>query len=461
MFDFDLLTIGAGSGGVAGSRRAASYGARVGIIEKARIGGTCVLRGCVPKKLLIYGVEMAGHIEDSTGYGWSIDGARLDWSKLIAAKDRELDRLHEIYVGMLDRAGVKMIDGEARLIDAHTVEVASPAGLHAFTAERIMIATGGWPTLPDVPGAELGITSNEALELPAVPKRVTIVGGGYIAVEFAGIFRAAGAEVDLVIRADRVLRGFDEEVRDHLQAALIQRGIKIHSGVKLDRLERADGALRLRLAGAEAIDTDLVLWATGRAPNTARLGLDAAGVALRADGAIAVDESSRTSVKTIYAVGDVTDRMALTPVAIAEARAVAETLYNANPITVSYRNVPTAVFSQPPVATVGWTEEQARRALPLVDVYTARFRPMKNILAGRDEKILMKLIVDVASDRVVGAHMVGPDAAEIMQGLGVALTAGATKRDFDRTIGIHPSAAEEFVTMREPRRETGISGAAS
>ncbi len=452
-YDFDLLTIGAGSGGVAGSRRAASYGARVGIIEKTRVGGTCVLRGCVPKKLLIYGVQMRDEFEDARGYGWSLGDTRLDWAKLIAAKNKELDRLHGIYMGMLSKAGVEIIDGTGRLVDAHTVEVTGPDGTRRLTAERILIATGGWPTLPALPGAEFGITSNEALDLTRLPRRITVVGGGYIGVEFAGIFEAAGVHVDLVIRADKVLRGFDIDVRTHLQEALVTRGIIVHANAVPLAVERESYGYRMKLDTAAEIVTDQVLWATGRAPNTSGLGLEEVGVALGPNGAVVVDEGSRTSVPGIYAVGDVTDRVNLTPVAIAEARALAETLFNNNPMEVSYHGVPTAVFSQPSVATVGLTEAEAKATYKAIDVFTARFRPMKHTLSGRDERVFMKLIVDVATDRVVGCHMVGHEAAEIIQGLAVAMMAGATKAMFDRTIGIHPSTAEEFVTMRDHRRE--------
>ncbi len=446
-YDFDLLTIGAGSGGVAGSRRAAAYGPRVGIIEEARIGGTCVLRGCVPKKLLIYGVDIADTLADAAGFGWSIDGASLDWRKLIAAKDAELDRLHGIYVSMLDKAGVARIEGRGVLVDPHTVQV----GDRRVTAERILIATGGWPTVPDIPGRELMITSNEALDLKNLPERIVIYGAGYIAVEFAGIFRAAGCAVDLVFRGDQVLRGFDGEVRVHLTDALAARGINLLPGRTIASVAEEGAARRVTLSDGSVILAGQVMAATGRAPNTKSLGLEAVGVQTGAQGEIIVDNWSRTSVPSIYAVGDVTNRFNLTPVAIAEARAVAETLYNQNSMSVFENIVPTAVFSRPEVGTVGLSEEAALAAGHTLDIYTTRFRPMKNTISGRAERTFMKLVVDQPSQRVLGAHMVGPDAAEIVQGLAVALTCGATKQQFDRTIGLHPSAAEEFVTLRDKR----------
>ncbi|MCK6443623.1 glutathione-disulfide reductase [Elstera cyanobacteriorum] len=446
-YEFDLLTIGAGSGGVAGSRRAAAYGPRVGIIEEARIGGTCVLRGCVPKKLLIYGVDIADTLADAAGFGWSIDGASLDWRKLIAAKDAELDRLHGIYVSMLDKAGVARIEGRGVLVDPHTVQV----GDRRVTAERILIATGGWPTVPDIPGKELMITSNEALDLKNLPERIVIYGAGYIAVEFAGIFRAAGCTVDLVFRGDQVLRGFDGEVRAHLTDALAARGINLLPGRTIASVAEEGAARRVTLSDGSVILAGQVMAATGRAPNTKGLGLEAVGVQTGAQGEIIVDNWSRTSVPSIYAVGDVTNRFNLTPVAIAEARAVAETLYNHNPMSVFENIVPTAVFSRPEVGTVGLSEEAALAAGHTLDIYTTRFRPMKNTISGRAERTFMKLVVDQPSQRVLGAHMVGPDAAEIVQGIAVALTCGATKQQFDRTIGLHPSAAEEFVTLRDKR----------
>jgi glutathione reductase (NADPH) len=444
-YDFDLFTLGAGSGGVAGSRRAAGYGARVGIAEAVRVGGTCVLRGCVPKKLLVYAAHFADDFADAAGFGWTVPTPGFDWPRLIANKDRELDRLNGIYLKLLADSGVRLFEGRARLVDAHTVEI----GASRVTAERIMIATGAQPVLPAIPGIEHAITSNEALDLPALPRRIVIVGGGYIAVEFAGIFSALGVAVTLAIRADCVLRGFDEDVRQTLAHELTGHGIEIMPQTIVTRIDRTAAGLTVVTQAGREIATDLVLYATGRAPNSRGLGLEELGVGLNEVGAIAVDEWSETAVPGIYAVGDVTDRLNLTPVAIAEARALAETLFNDNPTKFDRTGVPSAVFSAPPVATVGLTEVQARRSLGAVDVYRTNFRPMKHTLSGRAERVMMKLIVERKSDRVVGCHMVGADAPEIIQGLAIALKCGATKRQFDQTVGIHPTAAEEFVTMRE------------
>ncbi|MDI1449293.1 glutathione-disulfide reductase [Polyangium sp. 6x1] len=450
-FDFDLFTIGAGSGGVAGSRRSASYGARVAICEARRVGGTCVLRGCVPKKLLVYGAHVAEELEDAHGFGWTFGEAKLDWAKLIAAKDRELDRLNGIYVRMLRDAGVTTIEGAAKVLDPHTVEVAGKR----YTARHLLIATGSRPVRPDIPGKELGISSDEALDLPYVPRRVLVVGGGYIGVELAGVWRAAGAEVTLALRGDNVLRGFDQDVRESVAEGMQKRGIQILRETILRSVAKEADGLSVRLAGGEILDTDVVLFATGRAPNTEGLGLEAVGVALDDVRAIKVDSYSRTSVPSIFAVGDVTDRINLTPVAIAEARAVAETLFRDRPTVMDHENVPSAVFSQPPVGTVGLPEHEARRRYGKVDVYRARFRPMKHTLSGRDERTMMKLVVDRATQKVVGAHMVGADAPEIIQGVAIAVKCGATKAQFDATVGIHPTAAEEFVTMRDPIPDPG------
>ncbi|MDI3290516.1 glutathione-disulfide reductase [Polyangium sp. 15x6] len=450
-FDFDLFTLGAGSGGVAGSRRSASYGARVAICEARRVGGTCVLRGCVPKKLLVHGAHVAEELEDAAGFGWTFGEAKLDWAKLIEAKDRELDRLHGIYVRMLRDAGVTTIEGFARIVDPHTVDV----GGKRYTARHLLIATGSRPVRPDIPGKELGISSDEALDLPYVPRRALVVGGGYIGVEFAGIWRAAGAEVTLALRGDNVLRGFDQDVRESVAEGMQKRGIKILRETLLRSVAKEADGLSVRLAGGEILETDVVLFATGRAPNTAGLGLEEVGVALDEVRAVKVDSYSRTSVSSIFAVGDVTDRINLTPVAIAEARAVAETLFRDRPTEMDHENVPSAVFSQPPVGAVGLPEHEARRRYGKVDVYRARFRPMKHTLSGRDERTMMKLVVDRATQKVVGAHMVGADAPEIIQGVAIAIKCGATKAQFDATVGIHPTAAEEFVTMRDPIPDPG------
>ena len=454
-FDFDLFTIGAGSGGVAASRHAASFGARVAIAESWRVGGTCVLRGCVPKKLLVYGTHFREELEDARGYGWTIEGASLDWAGLIAAKGRELDRLNGIYIRMLDESRVTIIEGRATLVDAHTIDIAN----RRYSAKHVLIATGGSPELPSIPGVEHAITSNEALALERLPARIVIVGGGYIAVEFAGIFRAAGVEVIEVIRADRILRGFDGDIRSHLSAEMAKKGIDIRSGAKIARIDKMGASFRLTSETGDTLETDLVMYATGRRPNTDGIGLEAAGVHLNKAGAIAVDEWQRSTAPNIFAIGDVTDRINLTPVAIAEGRAIAETLFGGNPTRMDHADVPSAVFSQPPVGTVGMSEETARQQLGAVDVYRAVFRPMKHTLSGRDERTMMKLVVDRQSQKVVGVHMVGADAPEIIQGLSIAVKAGLTKRDFDRTVAIHPTSAEEFVLMREPVKPTAAKAA--
>jgi glutathione reductase (NADPH) len=445
-YDYDLFTIGAGSGGVAGSRRAAGYGARVAICEELRIGGTCVLRGCVPKKLLVYGAQFADAFADAVGFGWSVSPAKFDWPSLIAAKDREIGRLSQIYVAMLKQSGVEIIDGRAVVCDAHSVEVAG----RTYTADTILVAVGGHPTVPDIPGIEHVISSNEALDLPHLPRRIAIVGGGYIAVEFAGIFSGFGSEVIEIIRREELLYGFDDDLRVMLAQEMRSRGIEVRTRTQIARIVKAPQAgYSLFTTIGQEISADLVMYATGRRPNTRGLGLAEAGVALDASGAVVVDEWQRSSVPSIYAVGDVTDRLNLTPVAIAEGRAIAETLYNHNPMRMNHKDVPTAVFSQPPIGTVGLTEAEARRANSAIDVYCARFKPMKNTLSGREERTLMKLVVDAETDRVLGCHMLGQDAPEIIQGLAIAVKCGATKSQFDHTVGIHPSAAEEFVTMRE------------
>jgi glutathione reductase (NADPH) len=445
-YDFDMITIGAGSGGVASSRRAGSYGARVAIVEESRIGGTCVLRGCVPKKLLVYGAQFADAFADAAGFGWTVAPPKFNWPSLIGAKNKELDRLEQIYVNMLKNSAVEIIEGRGVLVDPHTVEVAG----RAYTAENILIATGGHPTVPAIPGIEHVISSNEALDLPKLPRKIIIVGGGYIAVEFAGIFRGFGCEVVEMIRREELLHGFDDDIRVSLALEMRNRGIEIHTRTQVARIEKdpREGYTVFTGIGQE-ISADLVMYATGRGPNTKGLGLDAVGVKSNEKGAVLVDEWQKTSVPNIYAVGDVTDRLNLTPVAISEGRAIAETLYNNNPIKVDHADVPTAVFSNPPIGTVGLTEEQARKEYGDVEVYAARFRPMKNTLSGREERTFMKLVVDGRSDRVLGCHMLGPDAPEIVQGLAIAIKCGASKKMFDQTVGIHPSAAEEFVTMRE------------
>lgn len=446
-YDFDLITIGAGSGGVRASRLAAGFGAKVAVIEEEREGGTCVLRGCVPKKLFVYGSHFGHDMQDGAGYGWSADNVRHDWPAMIAAKEKELDRLHGIYVSLLENAGATRIHGRGTVVDAHTVAV----GDKHYTAERILIAVGGWPSVPDVPGAEHAITSNEALELPKRPDRIVIVGSGFIAVEFAGIFNSFGSETHLIYRADKVMRGFDEDVRDTLTEEMSKKGMHLHPGTLPDKIEKVGDVYKVHLNDGSTLEVDEVMYATGRHPNTKGLGLAEAGVEQTKGGAVVVNEWSQTSVPSIYAVGDVTDRINLTPVAIAEGHSFAETVFNNRPMQADHRDVPSAVFSQPPIGTVGLTEAEARDQCGEIDVYVAGFRPMKYTLTDNPERGMQKLIVDRASDRVVGAHMVGLDAPEIIQGLGIAIKAGATKAEFDATIGIHPTAAEEFVTMRTKR----------
>jgi glutathione reductase (NADPH) len=444
-YDFDLLTIGAGSGGVASSRRAGSYGARVAICEELRVGGTCVLRGCVPKKLLVYGAQFADAFADAEGFGWTVPPADFDWPKLIAAKDKEIGRLSQIYINMLNNAGVEIIDGHAALVEPHTVEVAG----RSYTAENILIATGSWPETPDIPGIEHVISSNEALDLEALPRHIVIVGGGYIAVEFAGIFNGFGSKVVELIRRPELLYGFDDDVRAALGEEMRGRGVDIRGRTHVARIDKTASGFVVTTTAGDKIETELVMYATGRRPNVKGMGLAEIGVRINEAGAVIVDDWQRSSVPNIYAIGDVTDRINLTPVAIAEGRAIAETLFNNNPTKMDHADVPSAVFSQPPIGAVGLTEKRARREYGEVDIYMARFRPMKNTLSGRAERTLMKLVVDARSDRVVGCHMLGPDAPEIIQGLAIAVKCGATKRQFDQTVGIHPSAAEEFVTMRD------------
>jgi len=453
--DFDLFVIGGGSAGVRCARIAAGYGARVGIAEERFWGGTCVNVGCVPKKLLVQAGEYGGWADDAAGFGWEIRKGPHDWAKLIAAKDREIGRLSGIYRKLLDGAGAQVFETRARFLDAHTLDV----GGKRLTAAHIVIATGGHPVRFPVAGADLGIISDDAFYLRRMPKRVAVLGSGYIAVEFAGIFAALGAEVDLVFRQPLPLRGFDHDLRESLAEALATQGIALHPSSLPQRIEADGERRRLIFAEDRTISTDLVFFATGRRPATAALGLEAAGVATDPAGAVVVDEHLRTSQPHIFAIGDVTNRLNLTPVATAEGHALADSLFGGRPRRISLDNVPTAVFSTPPVATVGLTEEQAALRGP-VDVYVTRFTPMRHTLTGRARKSMMKLVVDQATQRVLGAHMLGEDAPEIMQGLAIALVMGATKADFDRTIGIHPTAAEEFVTLRTRTRVAGVAKAA-
>jgi glutathione reductase (NADPH) len=450
-YDFDLFVIGAGSGGVRAARFAAGYGARVAVAESRYLGGTCVNVGCVPKKLLVYGAHYAEDIHEAEGYGWTIDGAKFDWASLIANKDREIQRLNGIYKNLLTDSGVTLLQAHARLVDAHTVEV---DGKH-YSAEHILIATGGWPFVPEIPGREHAITSNEAFYLDALPRRVLVVGGGYIAVEFASIFHGCGADTKLLYRGELFLRGFDGALRDHLKDELIKKGLDLQFNADIARIDKqADGTLLATLEDGRTLEADCIFYATGRRPMLDGLGLENVDVALDKRGFVAIDEQFRTSTPSILAIGDVIGRIQLTPVALAEGMAVARQLFKPEEYRrVDYHNIATAVFSLPNMATVGLTEEQAREQGHKVVLFESRFRPMKQTMTDSLERSLMKLVVDADTDKVLGCHMAGPEAGEIIQGLAVALKAGATKRIFDDTVGIHPTAAEEFVTMRTP---TGI-----
>ena len=454
-YDFDLFVIGAGSGGVRAARVASRLGARVAIAENHRLGGTCVIRGCVPKKLMVLAAHYGEDFEDARGFGWDEVQAGFSWQRLVEARDSEVSRLSAIYGRLLADAGVEIITGTAHIASPGLVRV----GDREFRCRHILVATGGWPFVPGIPGAEHALTSNEVFELKTPPKRVLVVGGGYIAVEFAGIFHGLGAEVCLSYRGGQILRGFDGEVRDHLCEAMRGKGIEIALGSTVSAIvKREDGLLNVSgtyLPAAQA-PFDLVMYATGRVPNTHGLGLEALGIATDDQGGIIVDEYGQTNVAGIHAVGDVTNRIALTPVAIREGQALAMTLFGDEKASADHHCVASAVFSQPPVATVGLSEEAALDTHDEVAIFTSRFRPMKHTLSGREERTLMKLVVDPRTDRVLGAHMVGPDAPEIIQGIAIAIKMGATKADFDATVGIHPTAAEEFVTMRDPviRRRT-------
>jgi len=444
-FDYDLFVIGAGSGGIRASRISHHLGAKVAIAENYRIGGTCVIRGCIPKKLLSYAAHYAEDLEDMRGYGWSIEGASFSWPALIANKNREIARLSAVYTDGFARVGVTVIEGTAKLVDAHTVAI----GERRVTAQNILVATGGGPSKPSIPGIEHAITSNEAFELPALPKRILIVGGGYIAAEFAGIFNGLGAEVTVSYRGEQILRRFDDDVRRHLHEEMSKKGVRILLKSTVSSIaRRADGTLEASASGGK-IECDAVMYATGRKPNTARLGLTEIGVKLDEEGGVVVDRFCRSSVPNIFAVGDVTNRLALTPVAVREGAAVAMTLYGGAETPVDLDDVPSAVFSQPPVGTVGLSESKAVEKLGKVDIYKGTFRPLRHTLSGRDERTLVKLVVDAATQRVVGAHIVGADAPEIISGIAIAVKAGLTKAQFDATVGIHPTAAEEFVTLRE------------
>ncbi|MBX8471482.1 MULTISPECIES: glutathione-disulfide reductase [unclassified Pseudomonas] len=447
-YDFDLYVIGAGSGGVRAARFAAGFGAKVAVAESRYLGGTCVNVGCVPKKLLVYGAHFAEDFEQSSGFGWSLGEADFDWATLIANKDREINRLNGIYRNLLVNSGVTLHEAHAKIVGPHEVEVNG----ERFTAKNILIATGGWPQIPEIPGHEHAISSNQAFFLKELPKRVLVVGGGYIAVEFAGIFHGLGANTTLLYRGDLFLRGFDGSVRKHLQEELTKRGLDLQFNADIARIDKqSDGSLKATLKDGRVLEADCVFYATGRRPMLDNLGLENTDVQLDDKGFIKVDEQYQTTEPSILALGDVIGRVQLTPVALAEGMAVARRLFKPEQYRpVDYKMIPTAVFSLPNIGTVGLTEEEAREAGHDVVIYESRFRPMKLTLTDCQERTLMKLVVDGKSDKVLGCHMVGPDAGEIVQGLAIALKAGATKRDFDDTIGVHPTAAEEFVTMRTP-----------
>lgn len=445
-YDYDLFVIGGGSGGVRAARTAAGYGARVALAEEARLGGTCVNVGCIPKKLFVYASHFAEAFEDARAYGWSPTSGDLSWSRLLANKDAEIARLNGIYERLLRRANVALMPGRATLVGPHEVAV----GDQRHSAKHILVAVGGTPRRPDIPGAELADTSNEAFHWEQLPKRVLIVGGGYIAVEFACILHGLGCEVRLAYRGPLFLRGFDDDVRAHLAEQMRHKGIDLCFELNVDELARAASGITATFTDDSVAEYDAVLYAIGRDPKIAGLGLENAGVAVNARGAVVVDTFSQTSVPSIYAVGDVTDRVNLTPVALAEGMAVAATLFDGRPTEPDHANIPSAVFSQPEIGTVGLTEGEAHGKFGAIDVYRSTFRPLMHTLTGRDEKSLMKLVVDRATQRVVGLHIVGPHAGEITQGFAVAIKMGATKAQFDQTIGIHPTSAEELVTMREP-----------
>ena len=448
-YDFDLFVIGAGSGGVRAARMAANLGARVAIAEDRYLGGTCVNVGCVPKKLFVYGSSFGEEFEDANAFGWSSGGApTFDWPTLRDNKTREIERLNGIYENLLTGPGVEIFESTATFTGPNRVSV----GGREVTAERILIATGSWPTVPSFPGSDHVITSNEAFYLDRFPNRVLVVGGGYIAVEFAGIFNGLGAETTLSYRGDLFLRGFDPGIRSFALEEVRKKGIDVRLNSNVVSVEKKGTGFRTTFTDGKALDSDLVMYATGRAPNTQNLNLEAAGVATATDGSIVVDDDYRTNVGHIYAIGDVIGRAQLTPIAIAEGMCIAYNVFNGESRRINYDLIPTAIFCQPNIGTVGPTEEEARARYPELKVFESSFRPMKHTLSGRDERTLMKILVDDATDKVVAAHMCGPDSGEIVQGLAVAITAGATKAQFDSTVAIHPTAAEEFVTMRESVR---------
>ena len=447
-YDYDLFVIGGGSGGVRCARFSAGYGARVAIAEERYWGGTCVNVGCIPKKLFVYGSQVAEELKDVTGYGWQVGDVSFDWQKLVANKNEEIGRLNGIYDRMLRAAGCDVIDGRAVVVDAHTVKV----GDKTYTSRYILVATGGWPFVPEFPGSEHAVTSNELFFLDKLPEKIVIVGGGYISVEFAGIFNGLGVDVTQLYRRNLFLRGFDRDIREFLAEEMRKKGIDLHFNCDITMIEKKGDRFVATLDRGQTIEADLIFYATGRRPLTAGLGLEKAGVKLADNGAVEVDEFFQTSVPSIYALGDVVGRMELTPVALAEGMAVAKCLFGGESQTVHYDLVPTGVFSQPEIATVGLTEEAARERHVDIDIYASEFRALKHTMTDNQERTLMKLVVDKTTDRVVGAHMVGAHAGDLIQGIAIALNAGATKAVFDKTIGVHPTSAEEWVTMREPVR---------
>ncbi|MEQ9058644.1 MAG: glutathione-disulfide reductase [Gammaproteobacteria bacterium] len=445
-YDFDLFVIGGGSGGVRAGRMAAALGKRVAVAEERYMGGTCVNVGCVPKKLFSYAAHCAEEFEDAAGFGWEVGPRKFDWATLVANKNKEIERLNGIYQRLLDNAGASVMRGHARIVDAHTVEV---GGAH-HSAERILVATGGWPYVPEFPGCEHAISSNEVFFLERLPQRVLVVGGGYIAVEFAGIFNGLGCATTQVYRGPLFLRGFDDDARSFLAEEMRKKGVDLRFDTDVASIDKRGDTCHVTFESGDTLEVDLVMYATGRKPLIDGLGLENVGVETNWSGAIVVDQNYRTNVASIYAIGDVTDRVNLTPVALAEGMALVWHLYRDHERPVDYDYIPSAVFSQPNLATVGYTEAQAREHFGELVIYRSSFTPLKHTLSGNAEKTLMKLVVDKASDRVVGAHMIGPDAGETIQGLAIAMKAGATKALFDSTIGIHPTSAEEWVTMREP-----------
>ena len=446
-FNYDLFVIGAGSGGVRAGRIAAKYGAKVAVAEEFRVGGTCVIRGCVPKKLLVYASRFAEEFEDAMGFGWTTEKVSFDWSTLIENKDKEIDRLNKAYIRNLEAAGAELIQERATIKDKHTVQLASG---REITAKYILIATGAAPFVPrHLPGHEFAITSNEAFHLERLPRRMVIVGGGYIAVEFAGIFAGLGVETILVLRGDQILRGFDEDIRNHLAAEMEKKGIEIRTNADIAKLERSGDGVRVTMEDGTAFGAGQIMFATGRIPNTQELGLENVGLHGNAHGAVAVNEFSQTAVDSIYAVGDVTNRVNLTPVAIREGHAFADNVFGGKSIVVNHSLVPTAVFSQPELGVVGLTEAQARATHLKIDIYKTSFRAMKHTLSGRDERTFMKLVVNAETDVVLGCHICGEGSGEMAQLLGIAITCGATKAQFDATLAVHPTASEELVTMRE------------